>query len=194
MAPPDQTKIPEQQLSNSDHTMPPTLTPGDSPGAERAQEGVQGNNETIPTQITHSSDTEVGNFEQSQGEPILDDSHPTVTDVAAGAVEQQQQDPRENDANLSIPETKRSASKLASDDDKRSVYDDGETKTGDNDGDHADGDDSNSFDSDQEEEIDLFTDDMFEPIHPTSEKNPDHVPENGTASDLVEEEGNLGNQ
>lgn len=69
-----------------------------------------------------------------------------------------------------------------------------ESKTGNDDGNHADCDDSESFNSDQEEEIDDFTDDIFEPIHPTSEVNPDHVPETGTASGLVEEEGHVGCQ
>lgn len=87
MASPDQTKNPEQQLSNSDHTMPSTRSPGDSSTAENAQEGVQGNNETIPAQDTHNSDIEKNTFEQSQGELILDYSHPTVTDEAVGAVD-----------------------------------------------------------------------------------------------------------
>ena len=83
---------------------------------------------------------------------------------------------------------------MASDDDNRSVSEDGETKTGDEDGNHADYDDSSSFNSDQVEELDPFNEDMFEPIHPTSDINPGHVPENGTASGFVEEDGHVGIQ
>ena len=119
MASPDETKLSEQQSSNSNPTTPPAPVVAESPRTKIAENQAQEDDEeVILAPRADASDTENHHFEQAQRSPSPVAPDTAVEDTRAGIVESQQQDPIEMVATL--PATAATSNDVASHDEEDS--------------------------------------------------------------------------
>ena len=94
MASPNETKLPEQQPSNSNCTTPPTPTAAECSSEEIAGSQVQEEDEAaVRTPGADALDMETHRFEEARGRPEPVAPNTAAEDFRAGAVRPQQQDP-----------------------------------------------------------------------------------------------------
>lgn len=194
MASPNETKLPEQQISHSDPATPPTPTAAEFPSAEIAEDQAQEEEEmaVLMTTVTLASGVDDHHSEQAQGEPNQVALDTAVTGMADGGVESQQQPATEAAANAPVPETPTAPGELASDEGGDLHSDDEGSDMTFEDGIEPDSEDEDPFDPNQAEVADGL-DGILEPITPTGEANPEIGLENETFIGFANEEGHTSN-